>query len=307
MRDFRACNFATREPDADWFAVTHDGGPARAFNRLMPAFGDALTDDEIQATLDYLRSLCTDASWPRGELNLPRAMFTEKAFPEDEAVWTTGVATEDAGAVSTELIFEKRLGARNQFELIVPFEAAEDAAGGWNGGIGDVAVGMKRAMYHNLASGTIFSIAGEVIFPTGNADRGFGAGVTRFEPFLALGQALPEDMFIHVQAGAEIPTDNDEVDAEGFWRAAFGKSFVEGRFGRTWSPMVEILGARAFVSGATTSWDVVPQFHVTLSTRHHVMANLAVRVPITDAAVRPTRIYAFLLLDWFDGGLLEGW
>lgn len=93
MPDFTDCSFASREPDDDWFAVIHGGGPTRAFDRMMPAFGAALSDEEIEAILAYVRSFCTDASWPRGELNFPRAMFTEKAYPEDEAVWTTGVAT----------------------------------------------------------------------------------------------------------------------------------------------------------------------------------------------------------------------
>ena len=42
LPDFSDCAFASREPDADWFAVVHEGGPVRAFDRMMPAFGDAL-------------------------------------------------------------------------------------------------------------------------------------------------------------------------------------------------------------------------------------------------------------------------
>src|SRR5690606_26082281 len=102
LPDFTDCSFATREPDADWFAVVHEGGPVRAFARIMPAYGDALTDDEIAATLAYIRTLCTDDRWPRGELNLPRALRTEKAYPEDEAVFTTHVALEGPRSVLNE-------------------------------------------------------------------------------------------------------------------------------------------------------------------------------------------------------------
>src|SRR5690606_3960124 len=81
LPDFTDCSFATREPDADWFAVVHEGGGVRGFHRMMPAFGEALTDEEIQRTLDYIRTLCEEADeWPRGELNLPRALVTEKAY-----------------------------------------------------------------------------------------------------------------------------------------------------------------------------------------------------------------------------------
>ena len=38
-----------------------------------------------------MRGFCTRTSWPRGELNLPRALITDKAYPEDEAVITTTV------------------------------------------------------------------------------------------------------------------------------------------------------------------------------------------------------------------------
>ena len=47
LPDLTDCNFATREPDADWLAVAHQGGPVRGFAQEMPAFGDALTQEEI--------------------------------------------------------------------------------------------------------------------------------------------------------------------------------------------------------------------------------------------------------------------
>src|ERR1700694_2970983 len=85
------------------------GGQARGFDRMMPSFSEALTPEQVDALVAHLRTFCRDDSWPRGELNLPRAMFTEKAYPEDEAVLTTGVALEGAGAITNELIFEKRI------------------------------------------------------------------------------------------------------------------------------------------------------------------------------------------------------
>src|SRR5947209_7144621 len=55
LPDFRDCTFATSEPTADWFAVVHEGGPVRALDRMMPAFGGALRDEEIARAVDYLR------------------------------------------------------------------------------------------------------------------------------------------------------------------------------------------------------------------------------------------------------------
>src|SRR5690349_4225294 len=94
LPDFTDCDFAARETNADWHTIVHRGGPVRGFDQMMPAFGEALEPDEIEAALAQIRSFCTDARWPRGELNFPRAMFTEKAYPEDEAVITTTMIGE---------------------------------------------------------------------------------------------------------------------------------------------------------------------------------------------------------------------
>ena len=313
LPDFTDCFFATREPDADWLAVAHAGGPVRGFAPMMPAFDGLLTVDQLQRTMDHIRSFCGD-QWPRGELNFPRAMFTEKAYPEDEVVFTTGVSAEGRGAVSGELIWENRFGARNMIEVVIPFgwreRLREGAAPGetdWTGGIGDIAFGVKRDFFHSLESGTIVSLTGEVVLPTGDEDDGFGTGTTIFEPFVSVGQRLPAGGFLHAQAGAGIPADADRATEEGFWRMALGKSFQQGMWGRVWSPMVELLGSRELTAGEPTHWDLVPQLHVTLNTRQHVMANVAVRLPLDDADVRDTEVLVFVLWDWFDGGPFAGW
>jgi mono/diheme cytochrome c family protein len=301
--DFTDCGFATPEPDADWLAVVHSGGPVRAFDRRMPAFGGALTDEEMLRILGHVRTFCVDPAWPRGELNLPRPLVTEKAFPENEAVLT---ATFADGRVGSEFLYEQRLGARSQFEVAVPVDLQE-GADGWNRGLGDIAVAFKRAMLHSLERGTIVSLAGEIVLPTGKESLGLGSGVTVFEPFVAVGQILPSDGFIQAQAGLEVPFDADRAETEAFWRLAVGKSIVQNRFGRTWSPMVELLGARELDAGEPALWDVVPQMQVTLSRRQHVMVNAGLRVPINERTGRGRTFLIYLLWDWFDGGLFTGW
>jgi hypothetical protein len=37
------------------------------------------------------------------------------------------------------------------------------------------------------------------------------------------------------------------------------------------------------------------------------MLNVAVRFPINDTAQRQTRLLVYMLWDWFDGGLFDGW
>lgn len=324
--DFTDCSFASREPDADWVAVAHDGGPVRGFAPMMPAFGDALSVEELRRATDFVRGFCGDDDWPRGELNLPRPLVTEKAYPEDEAVFTAVVDTEGDGSVMNEIVYEKRFGPRNQVEIVIPFGWREqtrpapdsDGLGGggtdgegevtdWTSGLGDVGVGVKRALFHSLEKGSIFSVTGEIILPTGDEDTGFGKGTPVFEPFVTFGQLLPADGFLQVQAGLELPADTDRAQEEAFLRLALGKSLTEGRWGRTWSPMVEVLGSQELAAGEDSQWDVLPQVQFTLNTRQHVMANVGVRLPLTDSDVRDTRLVVYLLWDWFDGGFLEGW
>jgi hypothetical protein len=306
--DFTDCSFATPEADADWIAVAHSGGPVRAFDRRMPAFGDALTIEQLSAILGHIRAFCTNTAWPRGELNMPRALATEKAFPENEALFATSISSNDgATAWGTEFLYEQRIGPRSQVEIVVPLNLQEQSVGDWVAGIGDIAVAAKHAVFHSLDKGAILSVAGEVIFPTGDEGSNLGAGVTRFEPFVAFGQLLPRDSFVQVQTGVELSIDTARAPHEAFWRAAAGRSFFEPHFGRAWTPMLEILGAREVEDEARVEWDVVPQLQVSLSRRQHILLNAGLQIPLTSRDTRPTRLLVYLLWDWFDGGFLDGW
>ncbi len=306
--DFTDCDFAAREPDPDWYAVIHAGGPVRGFDRMMPAFGEALEPDQIQAILDHVRTQCTDDRWPRGEFNLPRALFTEKAYPEDEVVLTTWLEGGDRNTLIHEFLWEYRFGARNQIEIAMPFQVTD--FGGDQGrelGAGDLEVGLKRNLSYNLDTGNIVSVGAELILPTGNDDLGFGKGSAVFEPYISWGKMLPADSFFQVQGLLEFPVESGLED-EAAVRAALGRTWTTGGpFGRAWTPMLEVLASQELGGGSDISWDVVPQFQVTLNTRQHVSANFGLRIPTDSDSDRETQFVFYLLWDWFDGGVLEGW
>jgi mono/diheme cytochrome c family protein len=306
--DFTQCSGTTPEVTADWWAVIHEGGPARGFSPIMPAFGDLLTAPQIDALVKYLRSLCTDRAWPLGELNLPKALNTEKAFLENETLYTTSIAARGAHDVVSEFAYEHRFGVRNQLEVSVPLSVVHAASGTAMTGIGDIGVGLKRALLASMRTGTIASVQGGVHLPTGNKDNGLGTGVTVFEAFGAFGQLFPSESFIQAQVGTDLPVDTAATRRAVFGRLAVGKSLRGGHsFGRLWTPMIELLADRDLVHGATTAIDLVPQTQVTLSRRQHVRVNVGVRVPVTHTAGRPVQVSFYLLWDWFDGRLLEGW
>jgi mono/diheme cytochrome c family protein len=306
--DFSDCNGSTRERTFDWRATIHEGGAQRGWSEIMPSFAEALTLKQIDMVTQYLRTLCSEPKWPLGELNLPRALNTEKAFPEDEAVLTTAINTKSPGNVSSELSYERRFGMKNQLEFAAPFSFLHPENASWVGGIGDLAMAYKRTVLANSRSGSILSFQGGVALPTGNKSRELGSGVTTFETFAAFGQILPGRSFIQVQTGAELPTDSDKATRTGFFRTAVGKTFAQNQsFGRIWTPMVEFLSDRDLVSGAKTDWDIVPQMQVSLSKRQHILASVGIRTPMNNTIGRPTQLMFYVLWDWFDGGLKEGW
>jgi len=121
----------------------------------MPSFVDALTDPEINRVVAFLRTFCSNRRWPRGDLNLPRAFVTEKAFPENETIVTTSVATSGPGAVENLLEFEHRIGARSQYEIAIPFSVLEQETGANKGGVGDITVAFKHVLFDNASLGKI--------------------------------------------------------------------------------------------------------------------------------------------------------
>ncbi len=304
LPDFTDCSFASREPDPDWYAVIHEGGPVRAFDRMMPAFGARLGEAEIYAILRHVRTFCVNDAWPRGEFNLPRPLFTEKAYPEDEIVVTV-LGDTDGGGTETEFLYEKRFGPRGMLEVAVPVEHGGGGAGsGFD--LGDLALGWKHTVYHDLNRGSIFSLGAEAVLVREERADGSDDRVTVFEPYAAYGHLLPGDAFLQFQALGEIGLEGDAADAAEL-RATIGRTWSEGEFGRVWTPMLEVLAERSLASGASVEVDLVPQVQVSLNTRQHVLLNAGVRFPLDDDEDRGVQAIVYLLWDWFDGGFLDGW
>jgi hypothetical protein len=173
--------------------------------------------------------------------------------------------------------------------------------------MGDVAIGLKRNLFHNLGMGSIVSFTFEAILPTGDEHDGFGKGFTVFEPFLTCAQLLPYDAFIQLQTGVELPTHTENAENEGLLRVVVGRTFTPGgEWNRAFSPMVEFLGAKE-LEGGNAVWDIMPQMQVTLNRRQHIRANFGVRLPFTHTEGRNPELLFYFLWDWFDGGLFDAW
>ena len=261
----------------------------------------------------YIRGFCPTNRWPRGELNLPLALVTEKPYPEDEVVVTGGVNTTGPAGLESHVIYEQRFGIRNQLEVDIPF-LFDKPDRTWYGGIGDLSMGVKHVMFSHLASdegwgaGTIFSLQGNINVPTGNYQHSLGAGTMAFEPLAEFGQLFQSRTFIQFQAGATLPVDTSKAPQSVFWYTALGQMFPQGNgLGRLFSPMCEFLATRDLVNNARTDWDVLPEMQVTLSRRQHVRGNVGVRVPVNYTQGRSTQVLFYVLWDWQEGSLFKGW
>lgn len=305
--DFTKCDQTTPEVNSAYKDVIEHGGPTRGFSQIMPAFGEALTSEQIDDLVAYLRTFCNSRHWPRGELNLPRALVTEKAYPEDEVVLSAGVNANGAPGNTSHIIHEQRFGQKNQIEVDVPIEF-QNQNHVWYGGVGDTTLAVKRVVYSNLESGSILSLQGGLLVPTGSRVRGFGSGTTTFETFAAFDQLFRTDTFIQTQFGADLPFHTSIAPQSIFFNSAIGQSIGANHgLGRLWTPMFEFVATRDLLTGAKTDWDVVPQMQVTISRRQHIRADLGLRIPATDTTGRQKQIVFYILWDWQDGRLNEGW
>ncbi len=313
--DFTDCKFTSREARNDWVGVAHSGGPVKGFSPMMPAFGKSLSMQQLENVVVYLKAFCPEKKWPPGEFNLPKALNTGKAFPEDEAVFAFSTTFTGPMSVKGKLAVAARLGARHQIEGVIPFEVKEveyeesdeQTKYRWGEGAGDMALAWKSVLWFSNAARNIGSLTFDLILPTGDEYDQIGYGVFAFKPAMAFAQIIPYVGFLQLQGGAELSADPDRRAHNIFWRGVFGRTFRKGGFGRAFSPMLEFTGSIKPQVDDTPDWELVPQFQLALSKRQHIRFAAGLAIPINDYSERQMKFMAYLVWDWYDGGLTEGW
>ena len=214
--DFTRCRITTSEPDADWALAIRQGGPAVGLSSDMPAFGDVLTPGQVRAFVELIRGFCKEPGWPSGNFNLPRPVFTEKAFPEDELVLLPAVShkQDERAAASFKVVYEQRIGRRAQLEAVFPIESV--AGPPRETGKGDLELGLKyaltpRARTHLVTAGF------DVVIPTGNSAQGLGEGTAVFEPYLAAA-VVSGGTYVQGQFKIEMPRHDPWKDRATIYR-----------------------------------------------------------------------------------------
>lgn len=289
-RDFTDCRLATPEPDADWELVTAQGGPPAGMSSEMPAFGEALQPEQLRALVAYLRAFCTEPGWPSGNLNFPRSMFTEKAFPENEVVIAPALSHRDGEQVGFALraVYERRLGRRAHAEIGVPLESL--GAGQRSTGLGDVSVAGKYVLHTNRATTSIVTAGLEVTLPTGNERRDLGGGTTVFEPYVASGMAFGQT-FLQGHLKYEFPARDPWSDRELLYNLYLGRSLDVTP--ATWTFGVELNGVEKEVA-------ITPQARKALTRTGALAAAAGVRIPMINRSAQPVRYVGYLLWEYLD-------
>ena len=145
------------------------------------------------------------------------AFFTENAFLErkirPDVFFLSG---EEGNRYIAQIEVEWAVARNVSFIVHAPFHHLRPEAGSNETGIGDIAIGSKFAIVNNPAS-FILAVGADFAFPTGDKDRGLGAGHAGAGPFaLAWVPFGPgRRWLLQTSSHVEIPFDGDEeVEAE---------------------------------------------------------------------------------------------
>ena len=167
--------------------IIRHGGPYAGRSSVMPAFGTALTDDEIADVACYVKSLCDDPDWVPGELNFPRPLITDKAFPEQEMIvgGRFGRNGKDVSEYFGRL--EYRVNGLTNIEIVSRALSFNPDIGPTESGLSDTSLSVKRVVAFSPRYRALASAGLELTLPTGSDRRGLGNGSFVFELNLRAG------------------------------------------------------------------------------------------------------------------------
>lgn len=292
--------FNSREPSGDWKLVITHGGGALGFSEQMPAFGETLSEQDIDAVLVYIKTLGGEHDYPDGDLNLFLPIRTKKAFPEDEWVWKQRYTEQDGDNTwKNTLEYEFRVGQRGQGIMELTHES-----GGGDSEFGHFEPGFKYVLKHDLRKGYILTAAAQVGIPLNS-----GAN-WEFLPYLAFGKVL-SDSFI-LQGSGRLKLDLEDSDASSAELASI-VHWTHTPWPRNVFPALEVVAEVPFERGSgpdrksAVQWSVLPQARIGLNKRGNIALNVGVELPLNDTERYDWRAYVYFIWDFADGGLLEGW
>jgi cbb3-type cytochrome c oxidase subunit III len=288
--DFTDCRIATAEPDADWEVAIAHGGPAVGLSSQMPAFGDVLNADQVQGFVRHIRMFCSEKGWPSGNMNLPRPIFTEKAFPEDEIVLTP-IASHNKNRpweYGMGLVYEKRFGRRAQLEAVLPMESVYvSTLDHPETGLGNVEIGLKYALTPH-ATQYLLTAGFDVEFTTGGEGRLLDQYSPVYEPYLAAA-TMVGSTYLQGQLKVELPSPDSFESRATIYNMYVGHD--TSVYPNTWTLGLEVTGENKEL------W-ITPQVRKGLTKTGALGAAIGVRLPVTEREENGVAVVGYFLWEY---------
>jgi hypothetical protein len=276
----------------DWEMVVRHGGDSLGLAAQMPAHEKALSDEQIQDVIAFIKTLADTSEYPPGEMNLMLPIRTKKAFPEDEVVYQGRFTSQDGdNAYKNVLEFEKRIGKRGQAILELVHEAEGSVSE-----LSEIELGYKQAL--SFSQRHILSAAVVVAIPTRSS------GQEELQAYLAYGRELSPSWTFQGSSRFKFPLNdfgNGELELAGILH------YVHSPWPRKLFPALEVTATTPFDSdNGDLEWTAMPQMRIGLTRGGHVALNVGVEFPLSGQSW-DHRIYTTLLWDFADGGFFQGW
>ena len=302
--DFTDPYFSSGEKRRSWFNVIKYGGGIEGLSMSMPAWGEAISDSQINQLVDRLKSFVDQDRYPQGELNFVRAHTVTKAMAEQEALllpsWTTSTVNgQKETSTRTVLYYANRFGNRFQYEAQVPLCTAS-VSGGSLYGLGDIELDFKYAFHDDAENLNILSAGFEWKLPTGSASKGFGTGTISAVPYLAGGLEIRD--LLQFQSSLEVDAPLDRSKGTPELNFAVSSTLLTTQARQGIFPGLEFDASKNLGNDESTL-SVVPTVYFTLSKRGHLALSVGRVFPVSGERTFDSQWLAFFLWDYPDGPL----
>ncbi|MCS7213134.1 MAG: cytochrome c [Candidatus Calescibacterium sp.] len=286
--NFRDVQFSSREPKYVWKRVIRDGGERHGYSRYMPSFGNVLSEAQIDQIVRYIKGLGYDPSYPQGELNFTRAIFTAKAFPEDEFIYIGNYTKSKLVSYKQTFYFAKRIGNVYQVEFKNSFIHSSDFSG-------EFETGVKWNFLHLEHNLIISSFGFEVAIPYMSDEKWV------YAPYLAFGKGFGNRFSFQISSKLMHSLVSKEIKLN--LSSAF--HFIPTvEVGRTIIPALEFLADYSPKEDYLVPY-LVPQLYFSISKRGHLALNIGFKQPLRTSDEKFS-VVGFLLWEYIDGWFFEG-
>ncbi len=302
--DFTDPYLSSSEKHRSWFNVVKEGGGIEGLSMSMPAWGEAISDKQIQEVVEYIKSFVNQDEYPQGELNFIRSHIVTKAFAEQEALIIPSLTTSTVNGqketgTETILYYANRFGNRFQYEGQFPLKTMHSSSGN-DFGIGDVELDLKYAFHDDYKNLNILSAGLELKLPTGDEVKGLGTGTFTLIPYLAGGLEIRDLIQFQTSLELETPFKRSKGDPQVNFAVSSTVLTTQARQGLF--PGLEFVASKNLASSEQTL-SVVPTLYWAVTKRGHVALSFGAEVPLSGEKSFDTRWLAFLMWDYADGGL----